>query len=58
MPFVDAPVIDVPDAPSSSAPPRISEPHLDAPSSGSIESDLARLRQTVEQPKKRGIFRR
>jgi hypothetical protein len=26
--------------------------------SGSIESDLAKLRQTVEEPKKRGFFRR
>jgi len=36
-----------------------SRPTTEMPvASGSIESDLAKLRQTVEEPKKRGFFRR
>jgi hypothetical protein len=38
--------------------PRISEPRQAAGGPRSLESDLARLRQTVEEPKKKGLFRR
>jgi hypothetical protein len=38
--------------------PRISEPPLTPAGPRSLDSDLARLRQTVEEPKKKGLFRR
>ncbi|HWQ15132.1 MAG TPA: glutamate mutase L [Roseiflexaceae bacterium] len=60
----DAPVsmIRRPSQPRISEP-RISEPRISEPSQTlggprSLEGDLARLRQTVEEPKKKGFFRR
>jgi hypothetical protein len=53
LPVLTAPVIPAPLRPGES------RPTTEMPvASGSIESDLAKLRQTVEEPKKRGFFRR
>jgi len=52
-PVLTAPVIPAPLPRSESRP--ITETSV---ASGSIDSDLAKLRQTVEEPKKRGFFRR
>ena len=61
-PFEEPPLVDVPvEVAISPRSPRVSEPKIDTSppgSSPSIDKDLARLRQTVEQPKKRGFFRR
>ncbi|MFO7169813.1 MAG: glutamate mutase L [Chloroflexota bacterium] len=59
----DGPPPDEPVSLGNGTQPRISEPRISEPARvpaerHSIDSDLARLRQTVEEPKKRGFFRR
>ena len=54
LPVLTAPVTQVPLSRSGESRPTTET----SVASGSIDSDLAKLRQTVEEPKKRGFFRR